>query len=403
MAPIGSRRTLKIAAGMVGALSLAGLGSHWWASRQRADPDRLWFEAESAFLSGQWDQAGAGLKQLERARAKTDLDWMLEAQLAIALGNFDKAHASITQISHHHRIAPQAYLLEGRLWRQQRCVRKAEACFRRALALDRSLIEAHKELIYILGLQSRRREVDAEFHALARLKPLSHHDLFTWALTHFTRWNPDIVSDLDSFITADPDDRYSRLAVVELLLDRPGEEVDAYLERILKPLAESDPDALALRIEFAFNRGRFEEAERLIAKAPASHPRIARIRGEMALRGRAADAAIEHFRQALSGERYDRVSPMHLAQALKLKGNETAAQFYLDRVQRLNRIYNLIIRVRSPKHENELSDLAELGKACEDADLREEARGWYNLAITMNPLDADTQQALARLRRPAGE
>ena len=48
------------------------------------------------------------------------------------------------------------------------------------LALEPGLIEAHKELVYILGIQSRRREVDAEFHVLARLTPLSHHDLFTW-------------------------------------------------------------------------------------------------------------------------------------------------------------------------------------------------------------------------------
>jgi hypothetical protein len=87
---------------------------------------------------------------------------------------------------------------------------------------------------------------------------------------------------------------------------------------------------------------------------------------------------------------------MHLAQALKLKGENAAAEAYLDRVQRLNRVYNQIIRVRSPGRQNQISDLTELGKACEDADLIEEARGWYKLAITSNPLDPDAQRALAR-------
>ena len=53
-------------------------------------------------------------------------------------------------------------------------------------------------------------------HGLKSVDP-AHHDLFTWALTHFTQWSPDIVQDLDGFIAADPGDRLSRLAVAELL------------------------------------------------------------------------------------------------------------------------------------------------------------------------------------------
>jgi hypothetical protein len=93
-----------------------------------------------------------------------------------------------------------------------------------------------------------RREVDAEFHELARLTQLTHHDLFTWALTRFTEWNPDIVEDLDGFIRTDPEDRRSRLAVVDLLLERP--EVESYIERILAPLPNTDPDALTPRVDF---------------------------------------------------------------------------------------------------------------------------------------------------------
>ena len=150
---------------------------------------------------------------------------MLEAQLATAEGRFDDALAAIDRIPDDHPIAAQAYLLAGRIERQRRRIRKAEAAFRHALAIKPGLVEAHKELIYILGIQSRRREVDAEFRTLAGLTTLTHHDLFTWALTHFTHWNPDIVEDLDGFIKADPEDRYSRLAVVELLLERPERRV----------------------------------------------------------------------------------------------------------------------------------------------------------------------------------
>jgi tetratricopeptide (TPR) repeat protein len=378
-----------------------GVGAAWLAARGRTDPDRLWAEAERAFLAGRWDRTRDLLKALGRARPRAPLDWLLEAQLATAEGHFDQALAALARIPDEHPIAGQAHLLAGRIERQRRRLRKAEAAFRRAIAVKPGLIEAHKELIYILGVQSRRREVDAEFHQLARLTRLTHHDLFTWALTHFTHWNPDIVADLDGFIRADPEDRYSRLAVVELLLERPG--VESYIETILAPLPKSDPDALALRINLAFNLGRIDQAEALLASAPSNHPRIARIRGEIALRRRDLDAAIRHFRAALSGEPYDRVSPMQLAQALRLKGDQAGAEVYLDRVRRLNRIYNLIIRVRSPRRENQVSDLAELGRSCEEAGLTEEAKGWYTLAITMNPLDSSAQQALYRLGRSGAD
>ena len=194
-----------------------------------------------------------------------------------------------------------------------------------------------------------------------------------------------------------PDDRYSRLAVVELLLERP--ERESYIASVLEPLPDSDPDARALRINLAFNLGRFDDAERLLASAPEGHPRISRIRGELALRRHDLDGAIRHFREALSAEPYDRVSPMQLAQALRLKGDVAAAEVHVERVRQLNRVYNLIIRVRSPGHENQVSDLTELGKACEDAGLVDEARGWYGRAIAANPLEETAQQGLRRLDR----
>jgi tetratricopeptide (TPR) repeat protein len=377
-----------------------GLLTLWLTGRGRQDPVRVWADAERAFLAGRWDRARESLKLLEKLRAKTGLDWMLEAQLATAEGRPDAALDAIDHIPDEQPIAAQAHLLAGRIERQRRRIRKAEAEFRRALAIKPGLIDAHKELIYILGIQSRRSEVDAEFHALGRLTTLSHHDLFTWALTHFTHWNPEIVQDLEGFINADPDDRYSRLALVELLLGQPDAETT--IARILEPLPDSDPDALALRISLALNRGRFEEAERLLVRAPSDHPRISRIRGELSLRRGDLDAAIQHFRQALSAEPYDRVSPMQLAQTLRLKGDVATAEAYADRVRKLNRLYSLIIRVRSPSRENQLADLAELGKACEDVGLGDEAIGWYGRAITVNPLDVPAQQGLHRLGRSIG-
>ena len=332
------------------------------------------------------------MRTIERIRPRTPLDWLLAGQLATAEGRLDEAagrHRPNPPTT--HKMAAQAHLLAGRIERQRRRVRKAEAAFRRALKLKPGLVEAHKELIFILGIQSRRREVDAEFHELARLTPLTHHDLFTWALTHFTGWGPDISGDLEAFIQADPDDRFSRVALANLLIDHPGEE--ARVERVLQPLPEDDPEAQALRIELRLNHGQVDEALAMLARAPARHPHLARLRGRVALRRGDFAAAIRHFEDALSDEPYDRVSIAELGKALVLQGDRSAAERYLARARQLDEVYNLINRIKKPGSENQPPDLTRLGRACEAAGLADEARGWYMLAIGSNPLDAEAQRA----------
>ena len=210
-------------------------------------------------------------------------------------------------------------------------IRRAEAAFRQAVARDPGLIRAHKELIYILGMQLRHHEVDAEFKALAHLTPLTHHDLFTWGLTHFTVWAPDIAQDLEAFIQADPDDRYSRLALATLLVNRPA--MQTTVERALELLPHDDPDALALRVELKLNHGRVDEALAMLREAPEHNAHLARLRGRVALmRGDPTDA-IRYFQDALGHEPYDRVSISELGRALRLRGDKSAAEDYLARAR----------------------------------------------------------------------
>ena len=109
-------------------------------------------------------------------------------------------------------------------------------------------------------------------------------------------------------------------------------------------------------------------------------------------------AAIRHFQDALSEEPYDRVSLSELGRALTLRGDKSAAERYLAQARRLDDVYDLLNRIRRPDRENQPSDLIRLGRSCEAAGLLDEARGWYLLAIGRDPLDAEAQQALLRLK-----
>jgi tetratricopeptide (TPR) repeat protein len=393
---ITGRRVVAIVALVLFATCAAGASVSYLRSRRRPDPERLWMQAEVAFRLGRRDEARALLEQIARLRPKSVHDLLLEAQLASAEERIDDAIGILDRVPEEHELFGQAALMAGRLERERNRVRMAETHFRRAVRVQPGLVEAHKELIYIYGVQLRRREVDAEFHALARLTRLNHHDLFTWALTHFTTWNPDVARDLQSFVDADPKDRHSRLALAEILLDQPGE--DERVSRLLDAFPSTDPEALAIRVGLALHLGRVEEARSLLERAPKDHPGLARYRGRLAMLRKDPGAAVEQYRIALSAEPYDRVSTFDLGQALAVKGDKAGADVYLTRAKRLNELYNLVMIVRSPERENRAPDLAKLGASCEAAGLVEEASHWYALAIDSDPLNTSVQQALFRLR-----
>jgi tetratricopeptide (TPR) repeat protein len=376
---------------------MASLGTNAaWRRLARPDPDRVWRETEANIQAGRATEAYAGLMRLESLRHATPEDWLLRAQVFSALGRDNDALNAIRHVPDDHALAAQGWFMAGRIERQNHRLRHAEAAFRRAIELRPGMVKAHKELVYLFGMQLRRREVDAEFKALSRLTSLSHHDLFTWCLTHFTVWGPDIADDLESFIKADPLDRYSRLALATLLVDAP--EMEGRVEQTLEPLPDTDLEATALRIDLRLNHGRVDEAMAMLEAAPAGHSGLARLRGRAALMRGEHLAAIRHFQDALSEEPYDRVSLSELGKALLIKGDKSAAEGYLARAKLLDDVYKLIIRVRRPGKENQAPDLTQLGRTCEAAGLVEEARGWYLLAIGRDPLDSLAQQGLQRLR-----
>ena len=65
-------------------------------------------------------------------------------------------------------------------------------------------------------MQLRRRELSAEFMALAKITELTFDNVFHWCLLRNNSWEPgEAVASLASYVAADPGDRSSRLALAE--------------------------------------------------------------------------------------------------------------------------------------------------------------------------------------------
>lgn len=357
--------------------------------------DLLWQQAEQDLSSGRFESVKAALKRLERSRRPTPLDWFLRAQLAMARKEDDQALEYLTRVPDEHYMAAQARLIAGQTELRRNRVRLAEEWFRAALKLDPRLIQAHRELIYIYGMQLRRAELSAEFMALSRLTNLTFDNAFHWGLLRNNSWEPGTaVESLAGYVAADPLDRWSRLALAENYR-RMGRLDDA--ESAIGTLANDDAEAIALRGRVALDRQDHEEAGRLLTLGPRDQPLLARLRGTLALGRRDVAEALANFRIAYAADPENRQAIFGLIAALELSRDNKAAEPLRELARRVDRLNSLIQRAAVPQARGDAELMRQLGEACAALNRKEEARAWYKLAIGRDPLDALAQQALFRL------
>jgi tetratricopeptide (TPR) repeat protein len=363
--------------------------------RRGPSPEAIWAAAEADFRAGRWERAEVGLDRLARVRTPTVEDWILRGQVAMARGQIDEALADLARVPDNHRLAPQVRLKAGQLELRRERPRAAEHLLRQAVALDPTLVQAWRELIYIYGIQLRRAELGRAYEALARLVPLTYDDVFIWCLTRGVNWDPaEQVKTLSRYVETDPTDRDSRLALAEnlQLLGRLDEA-----NAILAPLPDSDHAARAARARLAIDRGDLRAAEGLLTKGPEDDPALARLRGRLALLHGKAEDAIRHFRAADAAEPNHRDTLIGLAQALQLAGQTEEGKAYARRVRDHDQTTALVQKSVTPEGHADATMYVRLGRAYAKIGRLPEARAWLKLAIQRDPLDAEAQQALHQI------
>ncbi len=339
-----------------------GVGPFVAGCAGRADAEAVWVRAQADLDAGRIDGAERSVDRLRRLREPTDRDRLLRGRLAVARGRPDQALAELALVPDESPLAASARLGGGQVELRRKRFRHAERLLREAGRLDPRLIQAHRELIFIYGFQLRRAELSAEFLALSNLTDLGFQELFNWGLLKNDSWEPSEAAEtLGECVAADPEDRWSRLALAEderrlSLLDK--------AEATLAPLPADDPEAIAGRARIALDRGDAEAAGRLLASGPASDPALARLRGRLALARRDTAAAERQFRLALTLEPESREAVSGLIAALKLRGDARAIEPYRDQLGRLDRLQALIQRAVAPRERGDPELPILLGDAC---------------------------------------
>ncbi|MGZ3397313.1 MAG: hypothetical protein ACXVB2_24655 [Isosphaeraceae bacterium] len=375
---------------------LAALPGLWYFGFRRSeDPDAIWQAGEADLSAGRIDLAEAAANRLSRLREPTPLDCMLRAQLDIAHGRAEEAVAGLMRVPDGHPMAAQAHLMARQVELRRHRARFAEQYFRKALQLNPKLVQAHRELIYILGHQLRRTELNAEFLALSQLTELTFDNVFHWCLMRTALWEPSTaLKELLLFVETDPEDRWSRLAIADNYR-RMGLIDDA--ETAIAPLPDADLDALAIRVMLAVDRHQDDKAEQLLASGPAGDPTLAKLRGRLALARRDAPSALRCFQVAYAHAPDDRDALLGLVNALTMIGDDKSAAPLRETAKNFELLNSLVQRAAIPNERENPRLLRDLGAACAAAGRDPEARGWYRLAIARDPLDIESQQALFQI------
>jgi len=393
--PIFRKRLLAIASGVLAFLTICGCDAQRGKSK-----DQLAQEFDIALVASDFAR-GTDILRAYEAKTTAEDPWLpvMKGRLELAGGRQAEALAileAIPENSPHYalamQMAGQVHLRAGRLV-------PAEKRFLAAIKADDKAIVPRRELICIYGLQLRRRELREVFAGLARVSPMSFGNVFHWCLTRGNDWEPqEIIDDMTKFLAADPTDRWSRIAKARSLL-RLSKRDEA--RETLAPLAQDDPDAIALRAQIALDEGDSDQVLKLLASGPRDHFDLAVMRARSALADGDLAKARDEFAIASKLDPDNRDAVIGMARVMAALGDQADAAQWKDRAAKLDKLAALVQKAAEPNAQNDLELIRRLAAGCEAVGHTAEAKAWWDLVVTRNPLDQEAQTALFRLNSAA--
>ena len=358
--------------------------------------DQIAIEFDQALATKNLEQARRLADQYHRQTNSTDDRLpMIQARLELAFDKDSEALKNLESIPDQSPFAPTARQLTGQLYLRANRLVPAEKAYLDAIRLDPKIVQPRRELIYIYAIQLRRRELRAIFLQLSTISPMTFQNVFHWCLTRGNDWEPDeIVADMTKFLKADPEDRWSRIALARSL--KRLVKLDE-AEKALEPLAANDPDAIAIKAQIAIDRNDPEKARDLLAKGPEDHFDLAVMRAQIALADGDYNESIRFFKTALKVDPDNRDAVVGLARALAGQGNKEEAKAWQEKATKLDKLASLIQEAAKPEAASDSTLPKRLADGCESVGHFAEAKAWWGLIAARDPLNQEAQQALYRL------
>ena len=137
-------------------------------------------------------------------------------------------------------------------------------------------------------------------------------------------------------------------------------------------------------------------------RGPGDCPSLARLRGQLALLRHDAAGAVRDYKTALAADPLDRSTLAGLGTALKMTGDDKAAEPYLEVARRHDALWGLIARAATAEGERDPRLPFQMGVGCAAVGRIPEARAWLRLAIKNDPADTQAQEELFKVEHQDG-
>ncbi|MBI1322419.1 tetratricopeptide repeat protein [bacterium] len=334
-----------------------------------------------------------------------DVDLMFRrAEYADQAGDSEVAAAILHGVPESSPQAGRARYLEGLVHRNAYRLDSAEQAFREALRIDPRMLEAHRALVGLLGVERRRADqlqalqawVKSGFGTIEPLRLLGQSVVVIPPGTLDKSTDEGAV--LEKALKVQPESRHIRPAYARFLRNR-GES-DLAIEKLTEWLSRN-PDDVAARIElFAtyVESGEIEKADKLVQEfgtAGADSPEYWMTLGDHQRNiGRREDSA-KSYKKALALDPYHPETNYRLAESLRASGKTEEAAGILKTHETIRNLAETVAAVDSSRP----TVMAILAAAKASASLGRsfEARAWATEALRIDRNNAEARAVVSRL------
>jgi tetratricopeptide (TPR) repeat protein len=377
----------------VGVLALAG-----WLGWNGYRSGVLWREAVAAAEVRAWDRVEAALALHAWYRPNDPVAIPLRVEAALQRGDREAAVRILGSVPESSSLAESAHLGRGRILKE--LYRPAEAIdeLRACLRLNPRRLEAHRELIIILGILRRAREQEEQLWALHDRGGAAVEALRILAQSTVTippgalAKNADEGSVLRRCLETRPDDPYLPAPLAYFLRNR-GQVAEA--RALLQPWLRTSRINSETRLEdlaclldegdFASARPWFEPPEESLG----SSSRYWLLRGDWFRMQDRHDEALKSYREAVQRDPRSPEARYRLAHALRALRMVREADEVLTDHQRLQQLSLLAADLSETT--SDPNRLAQAARLCHQLGRDREARAWYAAVLRVNPSDAEAR------------
>ena len=359
-----------------------------------------------------WDEAAALLTDWVRGHPEDGRAWVDLATVLEFLDRDDQARAALSRVDDDDPARGLALILLADLAIRRHDRMAAEAAYRDAINRDPGAVEPRSRLVAMLLIQHRIDEATAllwDLHDLTgdprhllTLTGLELEDRHREQLRDLGGERERLRTELEPYLERDPDDPWLRRArgLIGFLQGRPTEALPD-LEYAARRL-ENDPEGRLALVECRLDLGMPEEAEASLGPVPESsadqgrwwllHGRIKEDLGDL-------DGAIDCWRSAIAADPQLRPANYRLGQALSRLGRTEEAEAILENAEAIReRTEALKLAVHSKlEGVDDAESCLSMARLCLESGLEAQARGWFEQAIRLDPMDREGQAGLAAL------